>query len=725
MDESTAIRVLIADDRAAARSALAGMLAGFDDLLLVGEAGDGLEALHQAAELHPDVVLMDLVMPGLDGLNAAEVLCRTYPQMRVIVLADFPDEALIRRALAAGAVSFLAKSTPADELAQAIRAAARWSVDETQSCQVGGLQGASLDAALQQAQSDPWAGWFSGEKETRRVPALVPPAPPLAAPRDQSGQAEQDLLGAVLDTTGALVIVLDREGRIVRFNRSCERATGYDVSEVRGRLLWDVLIPPEEAPTARQQFEQLLRGDFPAHHESRVITKAGRQLWIAWSTATVGDGRGGVDFVIATGIDLTEREQARAALQWEVGVNAALADLSGALIALVSLEDISDLVLEHAKRLTESAFGFVGYIDPQTGAFVSSTMTRDIWDSCRVADKEVVFHEFRGLWGWALQHHQSIVANNPAADPRSTGVPAGHIPIQRFLAAPAMLGDHLVGLVALANPSRVYTEQDQQLVERLGQLYALAIQRQRAEADLREHALQLQARNAELDAFAHTVAHDLKGPLSLILGYGQILVQYEALGAAERQQAVSEILRTGRRMNGIIKELLLLASMRQEEVTTHVLDTGRIVAAALDRVASSVAESQPRIAVPEAWPEAWGYAPWVEEVWVNYLSNALKYGGDPPHVELGAEEQPNGQVRFWIRDNGAGLTAEEQARLFQPFTRLQPVRAQGYGLGLSIVQHIAGRLGGQAGVESEVGRGSTFYFTLPAYRSGPDAEEAQ
>jgi len=116
----------------------------------------------------------------------------------------------------------------------------------------------------------------------------------------------------------------------------------------------------------------------------------------------------------------------------------------------------------------------------------------------------------------------------------------------------------------------------------------------------------------------------------------------------------------------------------------------------------------------KVWPIALGHAPWIEEVWVNYLSNAIKYGGWPPRVELGAMEQGDGIVRFWVRDNGSGLTLEEQTRLFTPLTRLDRVRAKGHGLGLSIVRRIVERLGGQTGVESEVGQGSVFFFTLPA-----------
>jgi signal transduction histidine kinase len=122
---------------------------------------------------------------------------------------------------------------------------------------------------------------------------------------------------------------------------------------------------------------------------------------------------------------------------------------------------------------------------------------------------------------------------------------------------------------------------------------------------------------------------------------------------------------------------------------------------------------------PELWPVAEGYTPWVEEVWINYLSNGLKYGGHPPRLEVGATPQDDGMIRFWVKDNGPGLDAEEQARLFAEFTRLGKVRAQGHGLGLSIVRRIMEKLGGQAGVESEVGQGSLFYFTLPHHPAKP------
>lgn len=109
-----------------------------------------------------------------------------------------------------------------------------------------------------------------------------------------------------------------------------------------------------------------------------------------------------------------------------------------------------------------------------------------------------------------------------------------------------------------------------------------------------------------------------------------------------------------------------------------------------------------------------GYAPWIEEVWANYLSNALKYAGRPARIELGSDILPDGCVRFWVRDNGDGIPPETQAQMFAPFTHLNQARATGHGLGLSIVRRIIEKLGGQVGVQSDglPSHGSVFFFTL-------------
>lgn len=325
------------------------------------------------------------------------------------------------------------------------------------------------------------------------------------------------------------------------------------------------------------------------------------------------------------------------------------------------------------------------------------------------------------------------VSNTPYLSPRI----AAQFPTRSMLALPLIAGERWLGAVLISYEQfHRFTTEEIAHAEQVAAHIALAVakaqaleetrralaERQQAEEKLRQYALQLEARNEELDAFAHTVAHDLKSPLGLIVTTAEVLKEnLTALPEEEVHHYLQSIARQGWKMNNIVEALLLLSSVRREEVPIHPLDMGGIVAEALSRLAPIVARSRAEIVLPENWPIAMGYAPWIEEVWVNYISNAIKYGGQPPRIEIGADSSaPPGMVRFWVRDNGPGLTPEEQSRLFTPFTRLTR-EGKGHGLGLSIVRRIVEKIGGQVGVESEAGRGCIFMFTLPQADAPPSS----
>jgi PAS domain S-box-containing protein len=241
--------------------------------------------------------------------------------------------------------------------------------------------------------------------------------------------------------------------------------------------------------------------------------------------------------------------------------------------------------------------------------------------------------------------------------------------------------------------------------------------RKQTEQLIQQYAAEILARNEDLEAFSHTVAHDLKSPLSNIIGFTEWLQGHPDLPADERQEYIDIMARNAIKMDAIIDELLLLAQVRKEQVELLPIAMAHLVSEAQARLAYMIAESGVVIRVPGAWPAALGYGLWVEEVWVNYLSNAIKYGHTPAtahHIELGFDEQPDRFIRFWVRDWGLGIPEEEQRELFAAFGEHSKVRATGHGLGLSIVRMIVEKMGGRVGVESAVGQGSTFYFTLPA-----------
>ena len=256
----------------------------------------------------------------------------------------------------------------------------------------------------------------------------------------------------------------------------------------------------------------------------------------------------------------------------------------------------------------------------------------------------------------------------------------------------------------------VYSYQDQ-----LGEKN-LALER--IASELQESNDQLEASNADLEAYAHTVAHDLKNPLAIVMGAMDLLVkQHGDLPSETRQELLDMVNISSLKMNDIINALLLLASLREENITLEPIEMAPIFSEAQDRVRNMIDSQQVDIVVPETWPASLGIPSWVEAVWTNYLSNAIKYGGNPARVEVGATAvNDNGEIQFWIKDNGKGLSPEEQGKLFSQFERLgheTMTSIEGHGLGLTIVQRIVNKLHGQVGVESN-DSGSTFFFTLSA-----------
>jgi len=234
-----------------------------------------------------------------------------------------------------------------------------------------------------------------------------------------------------------------------------------------------------------------------------------------------------------------------------------------------------------------------------------------------------------------------------------------------------------------------------------------------AHLTIKRQQQQLQQQNSELEAFTHTVAHDLKNPLGVLIGFSSLLNQSCSFSIDSKcYQYFVKIQQTSKKMANIIEALLLLASARSQEVEMKPLNMSKIITNVQQRLTQMIDEYQAEIITPTSWPLAQAYAPWIEEVWTNYISNALKYGGKPPRIELGATPDKNGYIHFWVRDNGQGLTEEEQKNLFIPFTRINQIGVEGHGLGLSIVQRIVEKSGGQVGIESQIGQGSTFYFSL-------------
>lgn len=256
---------------------------------------------------------------------------------------------------------------------------------------------------------------------------------------------------------------------------------------------------------------------------------------------------------------------------------------------------------------------------------------------------------------------------------------------------------------------------DGQYAERLTSLFNRVIkERQQWMAKYQEEKERFEYMR-QLESFSQIVAHDLKNPLSVILGFSDLLSgNYGEITEEEQREYIDLMHKNTIKMHDIVDALLMLArTKKMSDIALDSMNMDSIIHEVSQRTGPLQQDHNAIIEWPSSWPTAIGYGPWIEAIWVNYISNAIKYGGKPPIVRLGATELTDGMIRFWVQDNGSGLTEDQIKALFQPFKRLHGAEIQGTGLGLTIVQQIAKKLGGSVGVESTPGQGSKFWFTLP------------
>jgi len=544
----------------------------------------------------------------------------------------------------------------------------------------------------------------------------------------------EELTRALLESASDGIVIVDREGRIILINARALEMFGYSRKELLGRPIETLL------PERFHAVHVAHRAGFSAHPRLRPMGKGydlvarrrdGSEFPVEVSLSFVRQGD--VFLIMSFITDVTERKKIEdeksatlTALQKRNRDLALLNRVSQTLTATLDSQEVVERLLQTVTEAIGAVGSSVWLWDPHEQGWLVCKATFHEGRNHLLVNRRLAAGQ--GVAGWVAQHGESVVVPYAPADPRYNPEIDAQTGFQTtsLLSMPLRVRDRIIGVLQVVNKAEGgFDVDDQALVETLAASAAIAIENAQLVEALREQARQLQARNEELDAFAHTAAHDLKNPLGIMVGFATALEdQYVTLEPGEMVRYLRIIAQNGRKATNIIDELLLLAGVRKTEARLHPLDMASIVAEAQARLTDLIQEYQAELSVPQQWPTAMGYAAWVEEVWVNYISNAIRYGGRPPRVELGfsiiqnpkpvVSEANLSKIHFWVRDNGPGISLQDQSRLFTPFTQMHQVRTEGHGLGLSIVRRIVIKLGGQVGVESQVGQGSSFYFTLPA-----------
>ncbi|MFW5836587.1 MAG: PAS domain S-box protein [Desulfovibrionaceae bacterium] len=534
-----------------------------------------------------------------------------------------------------------------------------------------------------------------------------------------------------VDNAAPSIFWITPEGRFLYANKAACRSLGYSRDELLSMGVEDV--DPSYPHTLRDSHFGMLERKRVSTFETMHRARDGRLYPVEVTSCHLEYEGMGYEFAYA--VDITEKKQAHELLLKESSLNKAQADIARKLVSPdMTIEDLSGEVLAATQRLTGSPHGFVSSIDPATGDNVGHTLTSMMGEgACEVEDQRVVFSPgpkgFEGLYGRALNSGEGFFTNDAPAHPDSAGLPGGHVPIRRFLTAPAIYQDRVLGQIALANAERDYTGEDLRAVSVLADLFALAVADIRSKNELRDATEKAQAANKAKSMFLANMSHEIRTPLNGLLGMLQLL---DKTGVDDEQRKyLRNAILSCNRLTSLLSDVLDLA--RVESGKMELVENPFNLVEALESVKElfgPVAGQKGvgiRLHVHPGVPHLLaGDAPRLQQVLNNLVGNAVKFT-DEGAVDVEAYPLPSDspehvRVLFSVSDSGCGIQADKIGQIFEAFTQSgegYTRTQQGAGLGLAIVRRIVELMDGSIAAASREGQGSAFHFCARFCKAGP------
>lgn len=287
------------------------------------------------------------------------------------------------------------------------------------------------------------------------------------------------------------------------------------------------------------------------------------------------------------------------------------------------------------------------------------------------------------------------------------------------IVAPLIVDRNLIGVLNLeTNEPEHFDPETVKMIDMLSIFIASTAYNTRLHLEAQKQLGEIQSRIDELNAYNQIVAHDLRAPLSNIISFCEFIMEdYGDEMSDIQQKYFDKIYSSGVKMSTMITQLLHLAQLQNAHAAASLVPIPPIIDSVISRFERDIELSRVKIVVEDKLPDSVGHGPWIEEVFANLVSNAIKYiGKENPEPRITIRGIRDGEmVRYEVEDNGIGIGDEDQSKVFGMFTRVNKSDGlSGFGLGLSIVQNIIKNLHGQVGLRSQLGKGSTFWFTLPA-----------
>ena len=491
---------------------------------------------------------------------------------------------------------------------------------------------------------------------------------------EEALKRELDFTAAVLETTGSMVLVLNRQGKIVHFNRACEEASGYTFEEAQGKQVWDFLLPTEQIESIRKTFKNLIAGMYPIKHENLWVAKDGSRKHIAWSDTVLLAPDGSVEFVILTGIDVTEREHTREAILQEKSFSDAV---------IRSFPGIF-WICDESGRLTR----WHDNGKEVTGYSVDELMHMNVLDLFR-EDRETV----------AKAMEQVFNTGSAAVEARLTTKSGMAIPF--LLSGHRMSRDtktYLVGVGLDISERKQLEDQLRQTISRepsgvlTGGITGDVDNIPRASIGYEDLL------NMTMSPPDDRLRNDVDQTLSQASSAEQQSRDLQAEGGKQignhQPVDINEIInKLGPSLAQLVGEdVWLMADLTDKDATVQA-DSGQIEQALIQLVTNA------RNSMPDGGT-------------LHIDTDVVDL--DDEFVRTHPGSRPGKYAMIFISDSGTGMDEKTRQKIYEPFLKAEE---SGKGMGLAMVYGMVKQHNGYIDVVSEVGKGTTFVIYLPAVKA--------
>lgn len=538
-------------------------------------------------------------------------------------------------------------------------------------------------------------------------------------------RAERELLETqssyreLFENANDINFTVDMDGNVTSINAQVYKILGYTPAEVIGINIMN-FVDEEAAMAVADNLRSKKEGiEGRSEYDVNVLSKDGRRFtFTIHSILRVREDARNELFVVAR--DVTQKRKDEA-------LNEALIKILTPLIShRSSMEDIALIILEQALSLTDSEHGFISSIDDVTDESITHIIIRNaksnnmVREHARHIFKKGPDGKFPGYCGYVLNTKTGFYNNTIDFSYLSPHRPDDHMNITNFLSVPVMMGNELVGQISVANNAGGFTNQDLNTVTRLSYFYALAVQRMRAEEELKAAKDAAETANRAKSMFLANMSHEIRTPMNGIIGMSNLLLGTELDNEQREYLGLVDI--SAKSLLNIINDILDYSKIEAQKLTLEnrnfrLSDTIDDIVRFLSVTARSKGLHIHTDISTDIPSDLTGDPVRLRQILINLIGNALKFtekGCITVNVHLMGYEENMVRLHFSVSDTGIGIPGDKLDILFQSFSQINDSYARKYGgtgLGLAIVKGLAEIMGGSVWVESEQGIGSTFHFT--------------